>query len=303
MSSLFSVPSGLPFPERNEQVRATWRPLYIEPMVGSGERVCIGVGVAATAGHIVVPVIGLGRLKCVYGEDVDALISAADIALRHLQSQFDAHGALALSRYEAPVEGIYAGDQNEMTGPSLELIARSALMVSASLVEQLGEADEEEDSIMTIGSNKLEQMVKEKVIAARPALEVAFGRERRLGANVRPARIGFAGRILAANFGVLMPHQLSNNVKDVKAKLWDLAQLREDFGQESNSLFAQTIVRYEMLVHRPAENDPGYSDRQMQLVREAENELEAEADKKELRCKSMVGPDAMATYVLQAEAA
>jgi hypothetical protein len=58
-----------------------------------------------------------------------------------------------------------------------------------------------------------------------------------------------------------------------------------------------------MIVHRPSENDPGFSDRQMQSIAEAENELEAEADKKELLCRSMVGPDAMAAHVLQAEAA
>src|SRR3954466_11563967 len=32
------------------------------------------------------------------------------------------------------------------------------------------------------------------------------------------------------------PHQLSANVKDIKVKLWDLAKLREDFGNESRIL-------------------------------------------------------------------
>lgn len=119
--------------------------------------------------------------------------------------------------------------------------------------------------------------------------------------DVRAVTIGFVGNVIAANFGVLVPQYLSSNVKDIKAKLWDLAQIREDFGHQS--LIATTISRYEMMIYRPAQDAPEYSARQITNIDEAVNELEAEADKKELRCRPFINQDEIAKTLLEAEAA
>lgn len=291
------------FPDRDEKVRGEWMPLFIEPVVGSGERICIGVAAANESGSVVVQVPALHRLQCIYGTGVKALLTASEYCLDDLRQALRSRGASALRQWQPPMEGMYRQSPVVSAGASLEVIARDGLTLSASLVDRLSETEDETEQAgdRSISGTRLEQLVKQQVVAVRPGLEPAFARERKLRANVRPAVIGFVGNVIAANFGVLVPHKLSEHVRDIKAKLWDLAQLREDFGGQS--IVPSTISRYEMLVHRPSSDDPSYSTKQITNVSEAENELEAEADKKDIRCRAMTGYDAIARIVLEAEAA
>lgn len=302
MSNLISPNISLSFPPRNENVRAEWMPIYIEPMVGSGERICVGVATANDTGFLVVPVVALNRLECVYGKDAEAILLAADFVVNDLRGALTKSGAAALPDWKPPMEGVYSGRIVRSAGASLEEIARTGLTICASLVERLADADEETNSATgLINVNRLEQLVKEKVLSVRPGLEQRFGRQRDLGENVRSVTIGFVGNVIAANFGVLVPQSLSVNVNNIKAKLWDLAQLREDFGLPS--LVASTVTRFEMLVYRPSDELPQYSRRQIKNISEAVNELEAEADKQEIRFRPYTGHDAIAEVLLEAEAA
>jgi hypothetical protein len=85
-----------------------------------------------------------------------------------------------------------------------------------------------------------------------------------------------------------------------KAKLWDLGQLRQDVKRD---MFSQSLTRFELLVYRPREESPEYSERQMKGIQEAVVELEAEADKVEIRCRPATSHEEMAATLLQAEAA
>jgi hypothetical protein len=302
MSTLISSLSTLSFPPRNENVHARWMPVYIEPMIGSGERICIAVATANDSGFLVVPVVALDRLECLYGKEADAILFAADFVTNDLRNALAKEGASELENWKPPMEGAYSGRIANGSGSSLEEIARTGLTMCASLVERLSDADDEVNSNTSkISGNRLEQLVKEKVLFVRPELEQMFGRQRKLGENVRSVTIGFVGNTIAANFGVLMPQYLSGNVKDIKAKLWDIAQLREDFGQPQ--LIVSTISRFEMFIFKPANDAPEYSDRQLISINEAVNELEAEADKKDIKCRPCVTRDAIADIILEAEAA
>lgn len=302
MSALIPPITGLLFPPRNENVRAQWMPIYIEPMVGSGERICIGVATVNDDGFLVVPVVALDRLECLYGKEVEAVLLAADFVTNDLRNALAKDGAAALGNWNPPMEGAYCGRIVYGAGASLEEIARTGLMMCASLVERLADIEGESHSTSDrISGNRLELLVKERVLSVRPGLEQMFSRQRKLGVNVRPVTIGFVGNVIAANFGVLIPPSLSSDVKDIKAKLWDIAQLREDFGQ--SSLVASTVTRFEMLVYRPTNHAPEYSDRQIRSINEAMNELEAEADKKQIRCRPFTAHDDIAEVLLEAEAA
>lgn len=302
MSNLISLNTSLSFPLRNENVRAEWMPIYIEPMVGSGERICVGVATANDIGFLVVPVVALNRLECVYGKDAEAILLAADFVVNNLQGALTKNGAAALHDWKPPMEGVYSGRIVRGAGASLEEIARTGLTMCASLVECLADADEEANSTANrMNGNRLEQLVKEKVLSVRPRLEPRFGRQYKRGENVRSVTIGFVGDVIAANFGVLVPQCLSGNVNNIKAKLWDLAQLRQDFALPS--LVASKVTLFEMLVYRPSSEMPEYSNRQLKGINEAVNELEAEADKQEIRFRPFTGHDAIAEVLLEAEAA
>ncbi len=293
----------IPFPHRRSTQKASWLPVYIEPVVGSGERLCIGVVVADSHQHLVVPVPALDRLACIYGDAAAALSNSAALTLAALHHRIAREGEGALSSLRASLDGVFMGSIRTAAGESLEDIARTGLMQSASLVEK---AVEEEDSVeagerMALSTRRLERLIKETVVGSRPELANAFNRAFRITADARPMRVGFVGRKLAANFGLLVPGPLATLVNNAKAKLWDLGQLRT--GTQSGIFQGSAGMNFELLVHRAREDDPQYSDRQVKSVDAAVVELEEEADKVSIRCRPMTSPGQMAEFLLQQEAA
>lgn len=300
MSALLS-PSGFEFPERHDAVRGEWAPLYFEPIVGSGERICIGVAAVSGSASLVVPVVALDRLECLYGKSVEAVILASQVALGYTRESLGKSGVDALRSWRAPMDGLYIGPAVRSEGNTLEDIARTGLTASSSLVEKLADAEEEvAGGLGVLTTTRLEDLVRERVVSVRPPLNVRFRVQRRVQENARPAVIGFVGDHIAANFAMLVPGRLSPLVDVSKAKLWDLAQLRADVQRD---LVSQALNRFELLVYRPRDESPEYSTRQMNSLREALVELVAEADKVEIRCHSATSPEEIANELLQAEAA
>lgn len=293
--------SSLEFPPRRNSVQADWAPVYIEPMMGSGEKICIGIAVANAGGFLVTPVVALKRLSSIYGKEAEALVFAANLAIEHFQNHLIGNGQDGIRNWKPPLDGIILGSPRIGAGMSLEEIARTGLMACASLVEKLSEEEENIQAVEGITTNRLEQLVKQRVIALNPGLERSFNLKRQLKENARASEIGFVGKKLAANFGILVPASLGLLVNIAKAKLWDLAQLREDLNKEA--LFNSELQRFEMLLHRVKYDAPEYNERQVKNVQYAVNELEAEADKMEIRCRDLISPDDIANEIILAEAA
>lgn len=302
MKILLSSDDRLQFPPRKNQVRAEWAAIYIEPVVGSGERLAIGVAVANTDGFLVAPVVALNRLSCLYGKEADALVYAAELAVNHINNALASKGIEALHFWQAPMEGISIGQIRMGAGSSLEEIARTGLTASSSLVEKLADVDQLALPSEEFSTNRLEQLIKERVVARMASLETAFTRRFQPNLNIRPATIGFVGHRIAANFGLLLPGRLSIQVKDAKAKLWDLAQVQE-YVQNKEFNLSSGLNRFELLMYRVKDDDPSYSERQIEEVQKAVNELEAEADRKEIRCRALTSHEAIADEILVAEAA
>lgn len=301
MAQLAKPESGLAFPPRNDKVRGSWAPIYIEPIVGSGERITIGVAVVNNTSFVVVPVASLDRLGCIYGRENETLMFAATSAIESIKRSLAKEGPNGLDRWSCPFEGIFKGAIRSGAGASLEQIARTALTLCSSLVEKLADSEEEEPRA-AISDSRLERLIKEKVIAARPGLEKAFTRAFQPHPKARSTKIGFVGQRLAANFSLLVPAQLSRQVKDAKAKLWDLAQVQE-YVQAREFDLSNDLNRFELLINSVREDDPQYSDRQIEQIHEAEYELEMEADRKQIRSRPLRSPDEIAKVIIEAEAA
>lgn len=293
----------LDFPVRRSTRKASWAPIYIEPVVGSGERICTAVVAGDDNGFIVVSVPSLDRLSCLYGTQAQALSFANDLALNAIRDWIATRGFIAIEKWSSPVEGVILGASRRGAGESLEDVARTGLLQCASLVEKLAEEDEtsEAGARTEVSTRRLEKLVREAVVEARPELHKRFDQQFRVNERARATRIGFTGNRLIANFGMLVPGQLAILVNNAKAKLWDLEQLRSG---ALKGMFPQTgTLSFELLLNRVPRDAPQYSDRQMASVEEAGFELEAEADKVQIRARQMTSPGEIATYVLQQEAA
>lgn len=294
--------NNMGFPPHNYAVHAKWIPLYIEPMVGSGERITIGVAVANNTDFVVMSVPSLERLQCVYGSESEALVYAASTALDSMETMLVTDGVSSLSNWKSPFEGVFSGRIREGAGESLESIAHMALSLCSSIVEIKSNDETVNEHQHSLSESRLEKMVRDVVISNRPGLDSAFGRSFKAQPRARSAKINFVGQNLAANFSLLIPNYLSRQVKDAKAKLWDLAQLQE-YLDDSRFDLSNDLNRFELLVHRIRYDDPQYSDRQVEQIHEAIFELEAEADKKEIRCRDLQSAEEIANVIIQAEAA
>jgi hypothetical protein len=300
----FPTLESLGFPARRSNHCATWVPIYLEPMVGSGERLCIGIVAADTNQAIVLGTQGLERLACVYGEEAEAFVFASHIALRSTQTKVNKDGIRSLAGWRGGMEGLVFGAVRAGAGESLEDVAQTGLMQSASLL-QTNQIDLSETGELIARaeptSRRLETLIRDSVTAQRKDLYAAFGKLYQTSENTRPTRIGFVGRRLAANFSLLVPGRIAPLVDLAKAKLWDLSQLKS--GAMADMFPQAEGMEFELLLHRVSPQDPQYNKRQITQVMAAVRTLEEEADKASIRCRPMYSTSEIAEFLLLREAA
>lgn len=297
---------SLGFSPRRSTHHARWCPIYLEPMVGSGERLCVGVVAQDATRTLVRAVTGLERLACVYGADeLQPFLFATQVALATLEKKVTYEGIDSLQGWNGSVQGLVIGAARLGTGEDIEDIVHTGLMQCASLFHASEQAGvmrpEDENGFEEVTLRRLETLVKESVVSRRPDLKGYFGVQIRASENARPTRIGFVGRRLAANFALLVPGRLTTSVGHAKEKLWDLQLLR---GSVNESLFPNLGgVQFELLLHRVSDQDPQYSARALKQVSAAVLALEEEADKANLRCRPLHSTSEIANLLLEREAA
>lgn len=296
-------PTEMMFPQRRSNHSGTWVPLYLEPMPGSGERICIGVAAADSLSSVVVPVERLDRFSCVYGQAASSLAWAAELAITEVQQLLNQGGLKMLDELQQRIDGFIVGAQRRGAGTGLVDLARLALeQVSALYGTAMPQmVAETHDTEAQQPIPRLESYIRRLVVGQRPLLERSFGRTFRRSQTARPLRYGFVGRLIAANFASLSaPGQISTQVDRAKARLWDLHQFNDGVLADSLPLQAASIS-YELLVHRSAPRLAAEHSKAM--IRAAEEELEAESDKFDIRFRLMQSPEQIANYLIQREAA
>ena len=270
----------LVFPSRRQQVTAAWEALYFEPMIGSGERICVGVLAVSETDFALVPVVGVERLNCLYGKEglnfiqmlllqtfdgINRTFESSENRRRFINNQGDS-AALQFS-----FDGIFSGPRRHSAANSIEEVARNGLMLCASLTERLADTSDETPDAMT--RKKLENGVRQIVTSYNPLWSYYFGTTRTLEANSRPVTFGFVGTHVAADFGYLDPTHLAPTVHHAKSNLLELSSLKRIAGE----LYSETREHYQMLLFVPRHDDPRYTDRQIESVQSALRTLTIEA--------------------------
>jgi len=291
------------FPIAGELREVSLVPVYIEPLAHSGELLCIGM--AARMGEQtetrVLP--SLRRLKGVYGPAYKTLLVAAECALASLATHIGRYGLSSQvgTEWGSPVSGISLGTVITTTSRTVEQVIDVYFRAFSSLAatDSPGLSDEREERGAGISAARLERMVRELLTSVRTELSDNFNRTFQVAQGARALRLGYAGRRIVANFSLLWPTQLTGAVRSSKAKLWDLAQAREGAGQGWFS--GMSPHSFELLVHQASRDDVIFPDGAIVSVNEAFAELEAEADRYDLRCRPLRGAQLMAQYLLETE--
>lgn len=299
------------FPSFDRSVRAKWAPVLLEPISGSMERLVIAVAVVNATGFHVESANALRRLECFYADDASGVQYAIEIAIEHLKRDLSRRAVEAISRPEPAICGVVFGECRDAEGVSLEAIGVNWMQQLSSLyrpetTEQLPQtvrgtlvSEAKRD-----GADRLPELVmdyiSEKRASYRPyfSLDLREGKQRRFQGRNHHAIIDFSGSKIVASFGTLNGgRNLGRSVDTIKKRLWDLKihRDRNDAGEISR--------QHEMLIQKPTANDPQFSSKQIDNVRTALSELEAQADLERMRLVALPSVEAIGERVIRAEAA
>ena len=304
-----SDPVGkITFPTRQANHLGEWVAVYLDPMPGSGERICIGV-VASDASNVCTrEPNALDRFQWVYGNSASSLCHAATLTMLEARSIAEEGGLESLASGLGGIEGLWVSQPRRGAGRDLEDLASLALRQTSALI---GTVPVEDQSIFVPSErpSPIVRAVRAIVVNLRPALKSSFGRTFALSDYSRSTGYGFVGQRLVANFAALGgtgPEALSGQVDRAKARLWDLWQLKE--GILGDVLGAPMRGCEFDLLACPAVSGGERGRRQVRsvsqsLLNEAAETLEKEADRFQIRWRYLPSPREIAQVVLAKEAA
>jgi len=244
-----------------------WRPLYWEPVPGTGERLMVGV-VHAYAGEIqVVRTIRDDVLDCLFGKAAPGLRRL----IEHSLSLFQAAGKAvrSLESFEGQLAGVYAGPLRATEAASAAELLQTACLLYSSLgnLDKLDESEESDAPQQDEVNRRFGSEVKIEVVKSRPDLAVGFGRGGTLIDGGQKVKFGFFSPIAVAHFTVLHPVRQSASVRDARARIFELYRARE----------MAAIGQAALIAAVPRDDDATLGSRQREVLRANRQEIEAEA--------------------------
>jgi hypothetical protein len=300
--------ASLPIPRRTSNHRGEWCPLYLEPLPGSGERLCIGVVGVDHTSYRALPVPNLSTLSSVYGKGSVAFEWAAKLAMLEVLGVVARAGIDRLNLEMQGFEGFCAGEKRVGAGRDLQDLLSLALQQSSALAANVSANSEGFEVAEVHRAGPLAGAVKRIVVGLRPQLRANFGLQYRFSKSTRPTVFGFVGRQIIANFTSLggdSAQVLAAQVDRAKARLWDLEQLQKGVLQDSLGI-PMRRASFELLACPPAMSSKNSATRRQigaSQISEAAETLEKEADKFDIRWRLMKDPQELARSILTREAA
>lgn len=204
---------------------AEWAPVYLEPIVQSGERLTIGI--VARAGSQVSGCLTISEkaLKCLYGDAAPGMRQMMSLAL---ERSIEFAKAGFEGRFSAGMHGVEIGRVRHGLGENMQHILRQASSLSASLssihADELMEEVEEDARVIEQTLSRLRDDIQGRVLGILPRLRDRFNLPLDTqGAEGARGHVFFAGRKMAANIARMKPsQQISRHVDGAKSRLWDL---------------------------------------------------------------------------------
>ena len=296
------------FPRLRAGIRAKWAPILISPIMGSMERLVIGVAAASSEAWHIERANMLRRLECLYGKAAETVIFAAQVAMNDLRADLGARGITALTDPKKTFSGISIGPLADGEANSIEELCCVWMTSLSSLYSaeamQLMAAVPAEPLVaeaLTTSWDRLPALVLRYVTNVRPGLEPFFNedvraqRTRRRSTKVHSVIIDFAGSHLVANFGTLIASHHAASVDKIKRRIFDLIVERDI---EALALRSRA---HEMIVQHPAPDDPQITERQAAVLLEGLTALTEQSSREEITLVPMTSVAAIGDHVLQAE--
>jgi hypothetical protein len=298
----------LRFPARQATHEGRWLPLYLEPLPGSGERICVGVIASDGSSIEMAEVPELHRLQAIYGPATSSVTFAARLTMLEAVSLAKSEGLEGLKALQSRIEGLHIGDEiRHGAGRNLTDLAAIALQQASSFASLKSTSATAVEVPSHGRASPLVAAVKHSVVSMRPTMRDQFQRTYKFAERARPTIYGFVGRKLIANFATLGGSRgvLTHQVDNAKARLWDLKHLRDGVLRDA---LAEPMAgqAFELLVCPPVHKGLKPKLRETASsgeVAEAGELLEREADRFDLRCRRLASVTEVANQIVQREAA
>ncbi|WP_155625416.1 hypothetical protein [Burkholderia vietnamiensis] len=266
-----------------------WRPVFWEPVTGTGERLMVGAVVeweGRTSWH---RFIRNDVLDCLYGK---AATGAKTLIETGLQALCAVSSQGALKQDSIPTLcGLEAGPLRHTHAKNLADALRTAALLYSSLtnLDKLDNLEEVDAPSQEEGNRRFTTDVRERVIASRPELAQYFGRSAMLIEGGEQTRFGYVSPRSILHFGVLSPVRQASGLRDARARLWELHRAQQ----------YSKIPLSGLIFGVPSDDDPTLSNRQIDALRRNLKELEQEADTYQMRFFSVTTSQAGADTVLE----
>jgi hypothetical protein len=262
------------------------RPIYFEPVSGTGERLAVGALVSGQGLIEAKRIIRDDSLEAMYGSKGANLANLIDFGLMTLAKLADDR----LEQAPPPVAGLEAGEARHIFAASMADAFRTCVLMFSSLgsLQAWDEEQDENEDRAESASKLFYTRVRDATVALRPDFLGAFGRKVTLRASGKPMRMGFINERAVFQFGVLSPTNQHYGFRDAQSKLWQLYCVKD---------YARLPVAA-LIFGVPREDDPTLSDRARRSIQADISEIEMEADSYGLRFLPMTTVDAAAQEVI-----
>lgn len=224
----------LQFPKMPD-VMAKWAPIYMEPIMESGEKITIGIVAVPQNGEdaVVMPVLNHSQVTCAFGDGGLDLLDSAQLCLDTLEEHLHEHQTL--EAWTPPLFGVSVGVERLGAANSIEELVRMAMRSSASFSANQLKGVTFSDQFREWDS--WEKQIEDVVTRRAPQLRHNFNQSFSVIEGISDTRFDYLGSNYIANFGKVAHH---TSVSYAKAKLLNLLSLAEvrnvKFGEQCPNL-------------------------------------------------------------------
>ena len=200
-------------------------PLYLEPMLGSGERLAIVGVVVGENEFLVEKLVTQETAQALYGKQGKNLIGFADLIIADLNNYLL---NADIKDWQPCFDGVEIGKLQATFADHAKHALAQIAQLHASLCRlpaliALEDDDAEEEKKDTTLAAWVKQ-VQAQLIAGKPHLAHCFNVRETLSQG-DTVQLHYAYQQTAANIGLISPSSLKSRVDDAKIKLWNLDHL------------------------------------------------------------------------------
>jgi hypothetical protein len=277
------------FPHSAAVSQWPWRPLYWEPVSGTGERIMVGVLHGYGNEYRAIRTIRNDVLDCLFGKSSSGLKRLIDHSLNMFQAA--AQATASLEAFSAPISGVFPGPLRTTEAYSASDLLHTACLLYSSLgnLDKLDEPEETDSPQQEEVNRRFGSEVKQEVAKLRPDLMSGFGRGGELISGGMFVKFGYFSPVAVLHFTVLHPVRHSASMRDARARIFELQRAKEIAGINSAALIAAV----------PREDDATLGSKQREQLRANSIEIEREADAVNLRWFAVHSPKQGAERVIE----